>query len=323
MNDLISRRSPRRYRRAILFLGIFLSLSIFILYYFFILSKPISGRESLLLITDTIYIVSKSNLDNRWIILSIPGDTTIQAVKGYGMYTLDALWKLGLIEKTGGKVLLESLEDALGIPLSWYIHDTSQKSSQFISPIQHVKSVLSFMHIVSQLLRQSDKNIPIRNLLAFSWSFSIGTNDKITVIDFAKSNVTGEENLPDGSKISILRQDELDVLFGTEYEDPRIRTERISIALYNGTNYPLLGNHAARMINRIGGYVVSIGNWQSMESECIISGSKKALDTYTARLLSAMFFCRQDMSISNEKADIQIILGAAYEKRFLPDSPSH
>ncbi|MBI4064875.1 hypothetical protein HY409_00695 [Candidatus Gottesmanbacteria bacterium] len=317
MTDLIPRHKHRRFRRIILLLSV-LIVSVFLIRYLFFPSKPLSYRQSLLLVTDTMYIVSRNAFDQRWVILSIPRDTTIAGIQGYGMYTLDALWKLGSIEKSGGVILVKSLEDALGIPLSWYAQDSSIKNLPFTTPIEQVKHVLNILHIATRFSSRDEKNISLGSLLRFSWDFLWSSSDQVTIIDLAKTNAIGETDLPDGSKILVLRDSAVDRELNAQFEDSLIRLERLSIAIFNATDYPSLGNHAARIINRIGGYVVSIGNWQSRVEKCVMSGSKKTLNSYTARLLTVLFSCSKDTSIVNEKADLQIVLGHEYEQRFLP-----
>ena len=58
---------------------------------------------------------------NKFIKITIPASAQVDAVGGYGRYSLGSLWKLGAIDNKNGTLVSDSLEEALGISIPWYV----------------------------------------------------------------------------------------------------------------------------------------------------------------------------------------------------------
>ncbi len=271
----------------------------------FVLRRPPAlTRTTVVLVGDPIVVWSKDRRSGRVVRLRLSNDTAIEAVHGYGIYTLDSLWKLGAMEKKDGAVLSQSLEDALGIPIRWFIGPKGNGEIE-ISP----KSVLTY------LTGGYRTNISLPMLISLIRDVLQTGSDEVEEqsLDAARTDQT----LPDGSTRHLLDMSRVDVLLGNLFEDEQIRQEGRSVAVYNTTDMPSLGNRAARLLGRIGVFVVRVGNGTPVVGACIITADKHVLGMATVLLMQEVFGCQAHEG-DTEVADIELRVGVEYQATFLP-----
>ena len=76
---------------------------------------------TVLSIGDPMVVWSQDLQSNKFIKITIPASAQVDAVGGYGRYSLGSLWKLGAIDNKNGTLVSDSLEEALGISIPWYV----------------------------------------------------------------------------------------------------------------------------------------------------------------------------------------------------------
>ena len=102
-----------------IFVGfVFLVLLVWI---FFPRTKHPYGRETYVVVSDPMIVLSWSPAEKELTRIFIPSDIAADGTHGYGTYTLAAFWRLGEIDKKDGTVLSETFSEALGIPIDGYI----------------------------------------------------------------------------------------------------------------------------------------------------------------------------------------------------------
>jgi hypothetical protein len=100
------------------------------------------------------------------------------------------------------------------------------------------------------------------------------------------------------------------------FENDVLRKEGLSVALYNTTSVPALGNRASRILTNAGILVVTVGNDEPAISQCEVAGSAKPLSSKTAAYMLGIFGCRKIVLQEGTRADLTIRLGSDYAKRF-------
>lgn len=278
--------------------------------YFF--TKTDFSRMTVVSIGDPVIVWSQDIQSKRFVTISIPANAEVDAVGGYGRYSLDALWKLGSIDsprwssrladasakrageagKKNGTLVSDSLEEALGISIPWYI-DASR----------------------GRWLPRT--NMPLLLLFSWLWRTRDIRPDQITTISLRPETALAFEDVPDGTKVAVVDPVRVDVLLGSLFEDERIRREHLSVTVYNTTDMPTLGSRVGRMLNHIGVFVVRVGNDSPPVDACTVSGEKAVIQSVTARTMASIFHC-QILERSSEAGDLDIRVGTRYQARFLP-----
>lgn len=283
------------------------------------LKKPALPRFTVVVAGDPVVVWSWDRGTRRGVRITLPAATVIDAVGGYGKYSLEALWRLGDIENQGGTMLEESLQEAFGLPIDGYVGPKgSELSGSGDAPL--VPAALTLAQLPFVFLGFYRTNVRPATLLSLSLAAAGLRPDAVAAIALDKEGALVSQQLADGTTVATPDASRLDVLFGTLFEDGRVRSEGLSVAVYNTTDMSSLGGRAGKLLGRLGVFVVRVANDTPPVERCVVRGSKKALASATARISIGLLGCGQEEG-TPEVADLEIRVGTAYEARFLPAVP--
>ncbi len=263
------------------------------------------GRETIVVAGNPVTVLSLDRGKNLTVI-TLPSSVAAEGTHGYGTYTLDAFWKLGEIDKKDGVVLAESISEALGIPVSWYIGVANANP-------------FSIPGIIGYVGRRYRTNIPFGTFVRLAWLFDVTKPRRVQTYDFtsASSLVAQEQTLPDGSVQSVISPARVDVRLARIFEDDRVRSERVSVAIFNTTDMASLGSRAARLLTNIGVSVVVIGNDSPQVGDCVLTGQQAAISGISAKIIAAVMGCKPVVGVTS-RADLEVRIGKTYAARFMP-----
>lgn len=254
-------------------------------------AKADVSRLTVLSVGDPMVIWSRDPAGRGFIKITIPAAVQVDAVGGYGRYSLNALWKLGEMDKKSAALVQKSLEEAFGVPIPWYLDTSGQR-----------------------FLPRT--NMPITMLLIWLWNTRSIRPDQMKEIVMNRQTGLMETAQPDGVGVEVLDPDRIDTALGSLFEDEAIRREHLSATVYNTTEMPTLGKRVGRLLNRMGIFVVRVGNDTPRVDQCVVSGEQSVLQSVTARVVAAALDCQLVVKPS-DAGDLEIRVGLRYEKRFL------
>ncbi len=275
-------------------------------------------RISVVVVSDPMHVVSLDRETQELRVLTIPVDVTVDAVHGYGRYSLEALWKLGSIEKKEGAVLAESLEETIGLPVPYYIGRTDHEFIKGSNPEEIMANVFTFQGLFALLRGGFQTNIPAREFLAITRSRSEALSTKHQTTDLSASHVLVKETAADGTSVSVLDTERLDQIVKADYEHTNIRNERQSVSIFNTTDSPALGSRVARLLGHLGVRIVSGVNDTPALDFCRITGVSEALASFKAQVISSLDSCELVPVGESGQSDLDVRIGKAYQKRFIP-----
>lgn len=249
-------------------------------------------------------------------IIHIPIDTYLKD----SSYSLDALWHLGAIDPKDASLLQQSLREAFGAPVIWYIGQKTSAIEPFESVgdyskqgiVSNIVSPGTFIALLSGTYRTNIS--PIQFLELFFSTRDIPA-DRVKTIDIKKTSALVKQQLADGSTVPLLDNDRVDSLFGRVFEDSQIRKESLSVAIYNTTSTPSLGSGVARLLSHVGAVVTVVGNEKGQVDNCIITGSKKSLESLTAVFIQQLYTCNVVIDTQPTRADITMRLGTHFDQK--------
>lgn len=277
------------------------------------------GRETYILVSDPVVVASRNTADNTLTLISFPLDIMAEGTHGYGTYSLTAFWRLGEIDKKDGTVLAESMSESLGIPVDGYI---GPRSGEFTGTdaLNTAKSTFSLRNIFGLLGGRFRTNISFGKFIALAWYLNVSRPDRVNTYDFSRdsSEVAADSVLPDGSSVKILDPQRVDAKLNTVFEDESVRRESVTVAVYNTTSMPSLGNRVGRLLSNLGVSVVTVGNDTPEVDSCSMQGNSAALTSKSAKIIEAVLGCTGTV-VGETRADIVIRIGKSSAKRFLPN----
>lgn len=267
------------------------------------------SRLTLALNSTPILVASFEPSEKTLNFLSIPPNTYIEIIHGYGFYKAESIWRLGELEKCAGELLLGSLQEYLGVPVDGY---ASASGIRYQVSSDKIKE--SFLAIIYSLLRgEGETSLTRWDLIRLWWGIKGVRFDKVRLVDLEKTNIVEETILPDGTPALIPDPLRLDQLMVQLFSDRRIKEEGLAIGAYNSTDYPGLAKKVARIINNISGQVIEVGDWEVGSGKCEVRGGKQLANTYTGKKLIKIFNCQYGgPEMGESQAEIAIILGQDY-----------
>jgi len=275
-------------------------------------------RNAIVLVGSPTVIVSWETKYTQYIILTIPSDVQIEALHGYGSYSIASLWNLDTLEKRHGALFLPSLVENFAVPIGWYSthHESVGDTNEAI--VQFVSTQVSFPSLVKSLFYHSS-SLTLIDMIRV-WRATRGIDASTThVLDFRSHPIGTILAMPDGSATIQFDKQQYDGIVGDLLEDVLLRKDSIRLAIYNTTTMPGIGARVARVIEHLGGYVVFVGNDESpYDGLCELKGSKERLLSTTSSVIQLLYGCSRVETTESMRGDLILKLGKLFEKRYLP-----
>lgn len=251
------------------------------------------------------------------VVVTLPIDRYINGAHAVGNYSLESLWRLGVLDFRDEHLLRLSLEQALGVPIQYYlgIHDTSGILS---GSLHSYKEFFSVGQIVSKLQGRFRTNMNFLAYIRVLLRLTTHSSDKIKTYDLSTLPLYTNIILPDETVVNTLDPSKLDVTIPHIFEVEAIRRGSIRLAVYNTTSTPALGSTAGRLLNNIGGNVVEVGNDPQIRETCVLIGTNEHTQSAIGLFIQSYFSCKPENTVDDQRADIILKLGKDYERMFLP-----
>ncbi len=306
--------SQRRHRRFIFhILPLFIVVLIGVGIFFFLrtLFSSIPFRQTVVVVADPVHVVSFDAKNRKITTVDIPLDTVIPAALGYGKYTMRALISLDDIDHHDGALIVGSVSNALGLPISG--HMKSDGSVDGPMTIDMLRKIFSYGSVPKVFMNRS-----------VSWSMwvrlvgSVGSMSADAWRPIQISQAIVDMASPDGSMVPTLDESRLDYIIDTSFFDTGIRSEGTSVAVYNTTDVPSVGLRASRQLSRVGMQLIYVGNSETEVKRCVVVGSDILQKTKTAQFIRAYYGCetKQDDEMAKETgADLVVLLGTDFAAR--------
>ena len=292
-------------------------LLIFILGFFFWQAKKSSSsvwdgssRINLVIASGEV-IVASLEPEKNLTLLKLPKNLYLDIPHGLGKYQLGSVYELGKLEKRGGKLLRETIQDYLGVPTDGHIR-TSIINHQSSTIKKYILNCL-----VLSTLSRGETNFSKWDLIRLWWEIKKLRSDKVKFIDLEETNILLQAELPDGSLIWETEFFRLDELVKKYFSDQKIEKEGIEIEILNATEHLGLANKVSRLIANMGGGVVAIGNSEEKNETSKIKFRDETLKkSYTLKKLEKILQVKAEIGeMAESRADLLILIGEAYWER--------
>lgn len=308
------RKNKKRLSPLWTWLGLFLLLIVFGL--FFKAYRVVKesrwdgkGRATVVLASEQVLVFSLEPSEPSLSVFLIPKGTQVEVIYGYGKYRVEAIHKLGQLEGKD-ELLSQSIQESFGLPVDGWVANKDIEIGD-----EDIKSKLSEVLILA-LKNGKKTDLTKWDLIRLWMQMKKVRSHKVNFIDLSKISVLTKTTLPDGSQIFMIDQNRLDPLVQKYFADPTVRKERLLIEVLNGTDHLKLGERAARVINSLGVEVVSVGNTQERVEQCQIRTVENKKNLYTVGKIAKIFGCHLEEKKEEGKADVTLIVGEAYWRKF-------
>ncbi|MBI2600288.1 LCP family protein [Candidatus Daviesbacteria bacterium] len=211
--------------------------------------------------------------DQKITIIHLPDSIYLEATHGFGNWMLSSIYDLGQTQKNigGGNLLKASISALFGLPIDGFLDFSNQYGQK--SGVQIINEVREdFVAGFAQAYNVKTDLTPLE-LFKLKLGLASVRFDKVQRIDLGKLGVSNEENLADGTTVSIVDPMQLDATL-SNLTDPIIQSEHKTIALFNATDHPQLAQKWARLITNLGADVIITTNSQEKLQKTVVVGEK-------------------------------------------------
>lgn len=277
--------------------------------------RPSSFRQTVVIAGNPAHILSLNASRTQIILMDIPEDTVIAAVKGYGKYSVRSLIALDAIDTHHGELITKSISDAFGIPVVWHV--VAGEAADEAGSVGLIRRIFSWGSIPKLLNHTIETSVPFTTWVHLVWVTRFLPADAVQVVDMRPAIVTSAS--ADGSEVSTLDESKLDFVLQNTLYDAGLRAENLTVAVYNTTNIPGVGERASRQISRLGIQLVFVGNAEKEVAQCSVSGENQALDSKTAAFIRSYFHCVSSPMGEvggGTGADLIVQLGTQYASQY-------
>lgn len=231
---------------------------------------------------------------------SLPAETQVTASGNLGTWKLGSIWRLGIQEKKEGRLLTETIVKTFQIPTDGWADENAigflqGNIGQIVKAVTQIKST----------------NLTLKdriNLALFSLRLNPSDKYEVNLIDIGYLYPTELLDGDDGYKS---RRD-LPSKIGSYVSDPFITSERPTMTIKDATGQISSAAQVSRVIEALGGKVLSIEDENPEKGDCII----RAVKPITAARLAEVLGCKIVKQLPTGNFDIEIVIGEDFAKRF-------
>lgn len=271
----------------------------------------ISGTRFTIVVAEHNPVIYSYNPTNEELtVIEIPQNVQLEATRGYGTWLAGSLWELGKQENLKGDLLAASLSKSFGIPIDGWIGPNG--SLLFKSqPL----GLVSALH-KSIFPGGMETNLTIFDrisLLMKVSNLSIANRQEINIVD---RGVLKRTVFADGLEGYLISPDQAKVMF-TFLKDDLISKEGLNAVVINAAGKNGLASEVVNISSLLGLRVIGTETRQSLsEEDCLIKASSSLRETFSVRKLSKILGCEVSGQNLESHADIEIVLGEKFSKRF-------
>ena len=226
-----------------------------------------------LLRSKTISLVSYNPSDQKVEVIDIPDNTYIEAAHGYGKWQVRSIYDLGQSQSGlgGNRLLKDSLQDLFAQPIDGFLDFSGVYPN--LSGKEIIEKFRSDFFGPFNILHGLKTDLTLWELIKLKFGLASVRFDNVILIDLQEINVLSVDYLLDGSEVLIADPAQLDLAL-VDLADPKIKSERKTIALFNASEKPLFAQKWARLISNMGGDVIITANSQNTLDKSLVTGER-------------------------------------------------
>lgn len=269
-----------------------------------------------------ISVVSIKPAESKVVVLHLSPNIYAELPKSYGNWRLGSVYALGQEETkpNGAALLKQTLTKLLALPIDGII--MLPDSTEFKSTEELVESFRKNAIPDIFYLSKVESDLTKWEGIKLYQALSKVRADKVDSLNFERSTITESKLLPDSSRVLGVNTIRLDLFIRDKLSDPTMVNENMTVAIFNATDKPGLGQEVGRFITNMGGSVIILQNLDQKQEKTSLVVTPSQLDPETSKSVTyqrlAQFFAPQCLNklctlqsnkIEESRATLNIIIG--------------
>lgn len=276
---------------------------------------------NLVIKTDSISLLSFNPSEKKVLIIDLPSSLYVNVPGGFGNWKLESVYDFGQAEKDklGGNLLKKSVANLLGVPVDGYLVFSDKYKEKKVGEI--INNLRDGLWNGVSMLSGLKTDLTPKELFDLNVSLKSVRFDKIENYDLTKLKILEETKLPDGTEVLISDPVRIDS-FSQRLAETNVLSEKLSVAIYNATDFSGLAQKAARIITNLGGNVIVSTNATNKQQKSLVvikkSKDESLKSSATPEVLGKIF-----TSDCSNKLKCDIIICEVTQERDLSQKSSN
>lgn len=237
-------------------------------------------------------------------LVTFPPRLEVSAAFGFGEFSSEKLWDLGIQKGLSGAVLAKTFEKELGVPVDGWVDALGLSllggevgvSRSFVWFVEGLQGIGSF------------SNFTIFDKIRILVEIGRIPAGRRQILDSVKLGISQPVMLADGLAGYQISQSLAQATLAQKLSDVKVVRENLTVSVVNTTDVSGAATKVARIINTLGARIVAVGSKESKLATCQVNVSSRARESMTARRILAIFGCTRG-SVEPGAGEIEIILG--------------
>lgn len=284
-------RGGKTEKKSILLVGLLFLLllfSILIKFYLSFKNSPFAflQRVNFVLATKEGRVIVFSLQGNEGLIFNLQEKSKVKVTRGFGEYELGKVYPLGELEKKGGLLLKETVQENFSIPIFGYFYDPNNLDYYQLDTKKFIQRIF--------------------------WQAGRGKiKTDLNRYDLALLYLRARSLNSEGVRIENLPQDNT-----TLFKDKSLRGESCSIEILNSTSRLGLAQQVSQMLEKAGARIIRVADTSESQEDCLLFASKSFSKKYSFSWLKLVFDCQVKLTDEERpRADFTLIIGENYWKK--------
>lgn len=236
-------------------------------------------------------------------LVTFPPRLEVSAAFGFGEFSSEKLWDLGIQKGLSGAVLAKTFEKELGVPVDGWIDALGLRllggevdSRSFVWFVEGLQGIGSF------------SNFTIFDKMRILFEIGRIPSGRRQILDSVNLRISQPMRLADGLAGYKISPSLAQATLAQKLSDVKVVRENLTVSVVNTTDVSGAATKVARIINTLGARIVAVGSKESKLATCQVNVSSRARESMTARRILAIFGCTRG-SVEPGAGEIEIILG--------------
>ena len=274
-----------------------------------------------------ISVVTWKPSEGKTVVLHLSPNIYTEVSRNYGNWRLGSVFALGQEETKpiGPALIKETLTKMLALPIDGIVmlpESTEFTNTEAIVESFRTNKIPDFLY-----LSKIKSDLTKWEAIKLYQSLSNVRADKVDSLNFERSTITESKLLPDASRVLGVNTVRLDLFIRDTLSDPVIIDENFTVAIFNATDTPGLGQEVSRYVTNMGASVIILQNLdQKIDKTSVVltpnQSSPETLNSVTYQRVAQFLapHCLenqcllQNPKIDTSRATINIVIGQDYTK---------
>jgi hypothetical protein len=232
--------------------------------------------------------------------ISIPAETQVEVAQQKGKWRLKSVWKLSENEGLKGELLAETITKYFKFPVIAWADESA------VAVVD-----MKLLEIIKFLFSPIETNLSFFDRLKLTiFSLNVDNTNRV-YIDLSKTNYIKSKILVDGNQ-GFVKSGTIPSNIAIIFQDPEISDNSVKVIIKDASKRIGFAEEIGELVEALGAKVIAVKKEDKPGIDCEVSSLNKKY----REVFSQALYCKNISSTTERDADVEILIGENYFKRY-------